>query len=108
MPKPKRISLLSRNKALFSGRVMPGFLLDLMLESKISTGTEDGFYAYGLEGKESVQLGRYYFHGGGIDGYKSMLAYIPKLDMSIVCLTNLVGGGDEFYADEFIKELERE
>lgn len=52
-----------------------------------------------LNAKILQSLGKYYFHGGGIDGYKSMLAYIPKLNMSIICLTNLVGGGDEFWAE---------
>lgn len=91
--------LLTWNNALFSGKVMPSFLLDLMLDSVISTGAEDGFYAYGLEGKTSAAIGKYYFHGGGIDGYKSMLVYIPQLNMSIICLTNLVGGGDEFWLE---------
>lgn len=93
--------LLSWNNALFCGKVISNLLLNVMLNSTISTGTENSFYAYGLEGKISASLGTYYFHGGGIDGYKSMLTYIPKLDMSIICLTNLVGGGDEFWAEVY-------
>ncbi len=87
--------LLAWNNALFGGKVMPSFLLDIMLSSAISLGVEGSSYAYGIEIRETAKLGKFYLHSGGIDGYKSILVHIPKLDMSIICLTNLVGGGKE-------------
>ncbi len=90
--------LLKWNNALFTGKILSPGLLNLMLDSSIASDMECGSYSYGLESIDSAKLGKYYFHGGGIDGYKSMLAYIPKLDLSIICLTNLVCGGKEFWA----------
>ncbi len=90
------LDLLTWNNTLYTGKVIPLSLLNMMLSTTISTGAEDNFYAYGIECTTSKQLGPYYRHRGGVEGYKSELIFIPKLKMSIISLTNLVEGGEAF------------
>lgn len=90
--------LLRWNNALYQGKIIPEFLLKIMLETSISTGGEDGFYVYGIECQPYNKIGKFYYHGGGINGYKSRLGYIPKLKMSIICLTN-IADNDVFSED---------
>jgi hypothetical protein len=42
-----------------------------MLNSSISIGNAGETYAYGIESRSS-DLGTYFTHAGGIDGYKSI------------------------------------
>ena len=82
--------LLVWNAALYAGKLLPNFLLNLMLKSHIKVNdAKDEFYGYGIGNISNKKLGTIYGHGGGIDGFGSQLMYIPSLKLSIVCLSNL-------------------
>jgi CubicO group peptidase (beta-lactamase class C family) len=82
--------LLLWNSALYAGKVVPSFLLNLMLEPHIQmSDSMDESYGYGIEVIMNPTLGTIYCHGGGIDGFIARLVYIPSLKLSIVCLSNV-------------------
>ena len=96
--------LLKWSWALYSKKVIPKFLLEIMLAPHILTEEENAFYGYGIEVKKSNTLGVYYSHRGGIPGFRSDLTYIPSLELSIVCLTNVIDDWEKLMPE--IKELE--
>jgi len=82
--------LLKWNNALYNKKIIPQSLLRLMLHPHLVTERSDTFYGYGIEIINSNTLGTYYFHRGGIPGYRSILTYIPLLNLSIITLQNVV------------------
>jgi len=82
--------LLKWNKALYSEKIIPQFLLELMLYPYFVTEQADTYYGYGIEIMKSEALGTYYSHRGGIPGFRSILTYIPSLKLSIITLQNIV------------------
>lgn len=79
--------LLKWNNALYSGKIIPPFLLKLMLVSY--TPVEENIsYGYGIKVVDSKKLGTYYYHNGGIPGFLSNITYIPSLQLTIISLTN--------------------
>ena len=81
--------LLKWNNALFSGKIIPHFIVELMLVPYIQSEKENEYYGYGIEIKSSNSFGKYYRHPGGIPGFKTRLTFIPKWQLSIVILENV-------------------
>jgi CubicO group peptidase (beta-lactamase class C family) len=88
------LDLMKWNNALYTGKAIPEFLLKMMLTPHISTGYKNIHYGYGIGVIQSKQLGIYYSHGGDMTGYGSNLVYIPSLQLSIICLTNVLANED--------------
>lgn len=82
--------LLKWNNALYAGKIISKFLLELVLKPYLVTERADAYYGYGIEIMKSDALGEYYSHRGGIPGFRSILTFIPSLQMSIVTLQNIV------------------
>lgn len=82
--------LLKWNNALFSEKIIPKFLLELMLKPYLVTERAITYYGYGIEIMKSTVLGEYYSHRGGIPGFRSILTFIPSLQLSIVTMQNIV------------------
>lgn len=87
--------LLKWNKALYAGKIIPKFLLELFLKPYLVTERVDAYYGYGIEILKSEVLGEYYSHRGGIPGFRSILTYIPALQLSIVTLQNIVSNQEK-------------
>jgi len=82
--------LLKWNNALYAGKIIPEFLLELILKPYLLTERADSYYGYGIEIMKSGVFGEYYSHRGGIPGFRSILTFIPSLQISIVTLQNIV------------------
>lgn len=82
--------LLNWNNALYAGKIIPKFLLELILKPYLVTERVDAYYGYGIEIMKSDVFGEYYSHRGGIPGFRSILTFIPSLQISIVTLQNIV------------------
>jgi len=82
--------LLKWNNALYNKKILLQFILELMLYPYLVTERSDAYYGYGIEIIYSKTLGTYYSHRGGIPGYRSILTYIPSLNLSIITLQNIV------------------
>lgn len=82
--------LLKWNIALYAGKILPKFLLDLILKPYLVTERVDSYYGYGIEIMKSEVFGEYYSHRGGIPGFRSILTFIPSLQISIITLQNIV------------------
>lgn len=94
--------LLKWNNALYSGKIIPSFLIELMLQPYIQSEKENEYYGYGIEIKNAKTIGNYYRHPGGIPGFKSRLTFIPRLQMTIVILENVYGN-----QESLIPEIEK-
>lgn len=93
--------LVKWNNALYSGVVLPKYLLELMMQPHIKCQKSSfDHYGYGLAIIHDAKLGNIYGHTGKIAGYKSRITYIASLNLSIAFATNLVPGGTEFIAAE--------
>lgn len=79
--------VLKWNNALYSGKVIPIFLLKLMLTAYMPI-EENISYGYGIKIVDSKNLGTYYYHAGAIPGFQSNITYIPALQLTTICLTN--------------------
>lgn len=84
------LDLLKWNSALYKGKVLPFEILALMLEpyEKLPEQDEDFFYGYGLKCGD-YKKGKVYSHGGRDPGYRSYMAYIPGLDLSLISFSNV-------------------
>jgi len=82
--------LLKWDNALYNGEVIPTFLLELFVQPYLVTERPDAYYGYGIEIMQSEIVGKYYSHRGGIPGFRSILTFIPSLQISIVILQNIV------------------
>jgi CubicO group peptidase (beta-lactamase class C family) len=94
--------LLKWNEALYSGKIIPKFLLELVLKPYLPTECPDAYYGYGIEIMKSDALGEYYSHRGGIPGFRSILTFIPSLQISIATMQNI--GADQ---KKLIPEMEK-
>jgi CubicO group peptidase (beta-lactamase class C family) len=94
--------LLCWNNALYSGKIIPPFLVDMMVQPFISTGTTNIAYGYGVMIMKPGTEGAYYSHGGLTPGYITNLTYIPTSYLSIISLTNVM-----FNWDKLMPEIER-
>lgn len=81
--------LLKWNNALYAGKILPPFLLQLMLKPYLVTEREEAYYGYGIEIMKSETLGEYYSHRGGIPGFRSILTFIPSLQLTISTMQNI-------------------
>jgi len=81
--------ILKWNTALYSGKIIPMFLLKMMLTPYMPTEKTNISYGYGIKIVNSSDLGTYYFHNGSIPGFRSNLTYIPSLQLTIIFLTNI-------------------
>ncbi len=95
--------LLKWNNALYSRKIIPEFLLELMLHPYLVTEREDAYYGYGIEIIRSKALDTYYSHRGGIPGFRSILTYIPSLKLSIIILQNIVANQEKIMPE--VKQL---
>jgi CubicO group peptidase (beta-lactamase class C family) len=82
--------LLKWSNALYAGKIIPKFLLELVLKPYLVTERADAYYGYGIEVMKSNALGKYYSHRGGIPGFRSILTFIPALQLSIATMQNIV------------------
>ncbi|HSX21040.1 MAG TPA: serine hydrolase domain-containing protein [Gammaproteobacteria bacterium] len=90
--------LILWNDALYNARVLPDFLVEMMLTPHIEGGNSSFHaYGYGIGVMNYPGIGVVYEHAGKIPGYVSNLVYIPSLQLSIVCLSNLMYGGDDIH-----------
>lgn len=95
--------LLKWNHALFTDKIIPKFLRELILFPHIETEKPNEYYGYGIEIKGSKSF-KYYLHRGGIPGFHSVLMFIPHLSMSIIILSNVLGNRDSLKSEmEIIK-----
>jgi len=99
--------LLKWNNALYDGEIIPHTVLELMLYPYLMTERTDAYYGYGIEVMRSENLGTYYSHRGGIPGFRSILTYIPSLQLSIIILQNLGGNQEKLMpeVEEILKKL---
>jgi len=81
--------MLKWNNALYAEKILPKFLLELFLKPYLVTERVAAYYGYGIEIMKSDVLGEYYSHRGGIPGFRSILTFIPSLQISIVTLQNI-------------------
>lgn len=81
--------LLKWNNALYKGEIIPLFLVELLVEKHIPTELPGEYYGYGIEIKSKDSLGEYYTHRGGIPGYRSVLTWIPSLQISVIIVENV-------------------
>ena len=88
--------LVKWNNSLYTGKIIPLFLVDLILHGHINVNTEsrDTQYGYGILifNQDPMKM---YAHNGIIPGFLSELAFYPKLQLSIVSLTNVYRNFDE-------------
>src|SRR5262249_37291109 len=82
--------LLKWNNALYAGKIIPKFFLELVLKPYLVTERAEAYYGYGIEVMKSETLGEYYSHRGGIPGFRSILTFIPSLELSIATMQNIV------------------
>jgi len=82
--------LLKWNNALYAEEIIPKFLLELILKPYLVTERANAYYGYGIEIMKSDAFGEYYSHRGGIPGFRSILTFIPTLQISIITLQNIV------------------
>ncbi len=83
--------LLKWNNALYDGKILPLFLVKLMLQPHIQAEKTNEYYGYGIEIKNTQSFGTYYTHRGGIPGFQSRLTFIPAYQLSIVISENVRG-----------------
>jgi len=82
------------NNALYNGKIIPKYLVDLMLIQHIPAipfptyyGLDQVWYGYGIEVYyEDRKI--CYQHAGGCPGYQSRLIYLPVSNITIVHLSN--------------------
>ncbi|VVC75356.1 Penicillin-binding protein 4* [Aquicella siphonis] len=91
--------LLIWNNALYGGKILPSFLVNMMLQSYIQTEKQNEYYGYGIEIKNTPSFGVYYTHRGGIPGFQSRLTYIPAYQLSIVISENVRGDKERLYPE---------
>ena len=96
--------LVKWNNALYSGKIFPIFLVNIMIHPYMATDIENMVtntskmsYAYGMGvGAIKSDLGCvYYTHSGRISGFESRLTYIPSQQLTIVGLSNLIEDWDK-------------
>lgn len=87
--------LLRWNNALYAGKIIPPFLLELFVKPYLVTERMDAHYGYGIEIMKSDVFGEYYSHRGGIPGFRSILTFIPSLHISIITLQNIVANQEK-------------
>jgi CubicO group peptidase (beta-lactamase class C family) len=82
------------NNALYHGKIIPRFLVELMLKKYISSapvpiyyGLDPVWYGYGIDVYDEDQK-ICYQHPGGCPGYQSRLIYLPVSNVTIVHLSN--------------------
>lgn len=78
--------LLKWEQALFNGQVVSQASLDTLWEGAFQLD-EQQEYGYGLiretqDGRVSIS------HGGGINGFTSLMIYLPEADLTVIVLTN--------------------
>lgn len=83
--------LLRWNNALYDGKILPLFLVKMMLQPYIQSEKPNEYYGYGIEIKNTQSFGIYYTHRGGIPGFQSRLTFIPAYQLSIVISENVRG-----------------
>ena len=84
------LDLLSWSSALRGGRVVSTASYGQMTTSAtLSDGSSTG-YGFGL-GLGSLEGNPHVSHGGGINGFNTMLAYYPESDLDVVVLSNTTG-----------------
>ncbi len=73
--------------ALHNGKVVNNSSFEKMTtKTKLADGSEEG-YGYGLSIGDN-KAGRYVAHGGGINGFSTMLSYFPDEDLLVGVLAN--------------------
>jgi hypothetical protein len=80
--------LLKWNRALYGNKLLKPESL-----KKMTTPFKNG-YAFGLSIGEA-QGRRYFQHGGGIEGFNTILAYYPDTQISVIALSNVNGNAPE-------------
>lgn len=91
--------LLKWNNALYSGKIIPNSLLELILKPYLVTERVDAYYGYGIEIMKSDGFGEYYSHRGGIPGFRAILTFIPSLQISIVTLQNIAADQEQLISE---------
>lgn len=91
--------LLKWNTALYAGKILPFFLVKLMLRPYIQSEKQNEYYGYGIEIKNTPTFGTYYTHRGGIPGFQTRLTYIPAYQLSIVISENVRGDKESLHPE---------
>lgn len=79
------------NRALFSGEIISEQSLREFLTPAPHEAIGDNKYAHGVIVTDTEE-GRYFWHGGGIQGFNAWLGYDPVNRISVAVLANLNGG----------------
>lgn len=91
--------LLRWNNYLYLGKIIPPFLVDMMLEPYIFIDSPDIAYGYGVMIMKPGSEQSYYFHGGLTFGYISNLTYIPNSNISVISLSNIMFNWEQLMAE---------
>jgi CubicO group peptidase (beta-lactamase class C family) len=82
--------LVRWQRALVNGKLVPADVFERITSDVVETGREGERYGYGI-GVSERNGRRVISHGGGINGFASLLAYFPESDHTIVILANTEG-----------------
>lgn len=82
--------LLKWQRGLFGGKLLKPESLALMIAPGVPA-QRDATYALGVLVTDN-ESGKVVWHGGGIEGFNSMLMHDPERDITVVVLANINGG----------------
>jgi CubicO group peptidase (beta-lactamase class C family) len=64
-------------------------------------------YGYGWVAEQTCELDKLVWHNGGIDGYRTDVAFLPEQGVGVIALVNFAGAAPEPIVERVIKELRR-
>jgi CubicO group peptidase (beta-lactamase class C family) len=87
--------LLRWEQGLFGGKLLTAASL-----AKMTTPFKDN-YAFGLEVRD-IPGGKKISHGGGIEGFNTMMIHVPEKKLTVIALSNLNGAAPDRIADHLV------
>lgn len=94
-------------KALFGGKCLSSSSLHKMLTPYFEVN-KDFWIGYGIFIDLKTPAEPIYSHNGGIDGFESVLRYQPKKEISMILLSNEMGGQTYQLADLLFQEISKD
>lgn len=82
------------NRLLHGGKLLSESQYQQMITPSGAAAKHDGEYGFGIISDELRGLKRLH-HGGGINGFLSLLVYLPETEISVVLLRNSDGQGPD-------------
>ncbi|APR85909.1 Beta-lactamase class C and other penicillin binding protein [Minicystis rosea] len=64
-------------------------------------------YGYGWVAQQTCELDQLVWHNGGIDGYRTDVAFLPEHGVGVIALINLAGASPEAVVQRMLTELRR-